>query len=96
MLGFSFSTIFCKILATLIGSILAGVLTKIPLSAPIARAVLIVSLDFSSPIETMIISSAFPASFIRKASSTAFSSGGFIDILTFSVSTPEPSVLIRI
>ena len=41
--------------------------------------------------DKIITSSAFPDSFIRNASSTAFSSGGFIDILTLSSSTPDSS-----
>ena len=43
--------------------------------------------------DEIIISSALPDSLILKASSTAFSSGGFIDIFTFCFSTPDPSDL---
>src|SRR6185503_14910681 len=45
--------------------------------------------------DTTTISVAAPASFRRTASSTAISSNGFIDILTFAVSTPLPSALTR-
>src|SRR5262249_12475432 len=47
------------------------------------------------PIETQTISVALPCSLSRIASSTAISSKGFIDILTFASSTPEPSALTR-
>ena len=43
--------------------------------------------------QTGQMTSALPASFIRRASSTAFSSGGCIDIFKLSFSTPEPSAL---
>ena len=52
-----------------------------------------VSCAFSSPTETATTSDAFPISFIFTASSIALSSGGFVDILTLSVTTPEPSSL---
>ena len=55
-----------------------------------------VSLAWAGPIETMTTSLALPASFCLSASSTAISSNGFIDILTFVSSTPEPSGLMRI
>ena len=50
-------------------------------------------LGLAVAIERIITSSALPDSFIRRASSTAFSSGGFIDIFTLSFSTPLPSGL---
>ena len=46
---------------------------------------------FSSPIVIATISFAFPDSLIFTASSTALSSGGLVDILTLSVTTPVPS-----
>src|SRR3990167_6735445 len=46
--------------------------------------------------ETATISCTFCCSFQRMPSSTAISSNGFIDILTLSVSTPEPSDFTRI
>ena len=67
--------------------------TKIPESAPIARAFLIVSWTWDAPIDIATTSFAIPFSFNLKASSTAISSKGFIDILTFSNSTPELSFL---
>jgi len=54
-----------------------------------------VSWQASGPQDTTTTSVATPASFIRIASSTAISSNGFIDILTFAVSTPLPSDLTR-
>ena len=60
-------------------------------SAPTASAFLTVSCAFSSPTVTATISFAFPDSFIFTASSIALSSGGFVDILTLSVTTPVPS-----
>jgi hypothetical protein len=42
------------------------------------------------------ISVALPFSLSRIASSTAISSKGFIDILTFASSTPDPSGFTRI
>ena len=42
-----------------------------------------------------MISVALPASFSRTAASTAISSKGFMDILTFAVSTPLLSALTR-
>src|SRR5688572_31876480 len=64
-------------------------------SAPMASAVRSVSWQACGPQETTTISLAAPASFRRTASSTAISSKGFIDILTFAVSTPLPSPLTR-
>ncbi len=69
--------------------------TRMPRSAPIASAVRIVSAACCGPIDTATISVAAPFSFSRIASSTAISSKGFIDILTFANSTPEPSALTR-
>ena len=60
-----------------------------------ASAVRIVSWHWATPMDTATISLAVPASFIRMASSTAISSKGFMDILTFAVSTPVPSALTR-
>ena len=87
--GFSFSAIAFIIFATFKGVTLSSDLIKIPLSAPIASAVLIVSWACCGPIDRATISSAIPASFSLIASSTAISSNGFIDILTLSSSTPE-------
>ena len=48
---------------------------------------------FSSPILTATTSVALPASLIFTASSIALSSGGLVDILTLSVTTPVLSSL---
>jgi hypothetical protein len=64
-------------------------------SAPIARAVRSVSWHAVMPHDTATISVTIAFSLSRTASSTAISSNGFIDILTFAVSTPEPSGLTR-
>src|SRR5579871_4920332 len=64
-----------------------------PRSAPMARAVRMVSCTCGRPSEMAITSVALPASLRRTASSTPISSNGFIDILTFAVSTPVPSAL---
>ena len=82
-----------SILATAKGSISCSVFTKIPLSAPIANAVLMVSCDSCGPIEIAITSSACDASLILNACSTAISSNGFIAIFTLASSTPELSGL---
>jgi hypothetical protein len=55
-----------------------------------------VSAACAGPIETQTTSLAWPFSFSRNASSTAISSNGFMDILTFASSTPLPSLLTRI
>ena len=60
-----------------------------------ASAVRSVSCALSAPAETATISSAWPASFMRTASSTAISQKGFIAILTFAVSTPVRSDFTR-
>ena len=57
----------------------------------VRKAFLTVSCDLSSPIVTAITSFALPDSLIFTASSIALSSGGFVDILTLSVTTPVPS-----
>ena len=54
-----------------------------------------VSWHWVTPREIAMISSAAPASFRRIACSTAISSKGFMDILTFCVSTPVPSAFTR-
>src|ERR1700694_1961378 len=54
-----------------------------------------VSAAWAGPIETTTTSVALPASLSRRASSTAISSNGFIDILTLDSSTPDPSLLTR-
>src|SRR5262245_7705959 len=97
-IGFSASTTALSSLATASGSIAcpSGVSIKRPRSAPIDRAVRMVSCDLLGPMETATTSWTMPFSFIRTTSSTAISSKGFIDILTFESSTPEPSVLTRI
>jgi hypothetical protein len=60
-----------------------------------ARLLFVVSAACAGPIETTTISVALPASFRRKASSTAISSNGFMDILTLASSTPVPSLFTR-
>ena len=50
-----------------------------------------VSWQAAGPIETTTTSSATPFSFSRRASSTAISSKGFIDIFRCSMSTSLPS-----
>merc|ERR1712227_596757 len=60
------------------------------------NAVLIVSFDCFGPIDIAMISFAILASFMRTASSTAISQNGFIECLTESLTTPEPSGLTRI
>src|SRR5712692_6620516 len=93
--GFSSSTIFFKIFATVSGSTVPSTFTWMPRSAPIARPVRIVSAACAAPIDTHTISVALPPSFRRSASSTAISSKGFIAILTLARSTPEPSGFTR-
>src|SRR5712691_6453246 len=93
--GLSLSMTAFNSLATARGCSSTSVNTRTPRSAPIAKAVRIVSWHCWIPAETMITSSTMPASLRRSASSTAISSNGFIDILTFAVSTPEPSALTR-
>src|SRR5262245_20409333 len=93
--GFSASTIAFSSLATASGSTVPSCLTRIPLSAPMASAVRIVSDAAAGPIDTATISVAWPFSFRRIASSTAISSKGFIAILMLARSTPEPSGLTR-
>ncbi len=66
-----------------------------PRSAPIAIAVRSVSWHCVTPHDTATTSVATPFSFSRTASSTAISSNGFIDILTFAMSTPVWSDLTR-
>ncbi len=94
-LGCSLSTTAFRSLATASGCRSASVSTRIARSAPSASAVRSVSWLAAMPQETATISVATPFSFMRTASSTAISSNGFIDILTFAVSTPEPSALTR-
>ena len=77
-----------RIFATANGSISPSWRTCIPLSAPIASAVLMVSWHCWTPTETAIISSQIPASLSLIACSTDISSKGFIDIFTFASSTP--------
>ena len=60
-----------------------------------ASAVRSVSWQAATPQDTATTSVAAPPSLRRIASSTAISSNGFIDILTFAVSTPVPSDLTR-
>ena len=64
-------------------------------SPPVASAVRSVSCAWRTPIETTTTSVATPFSFSRIASSTAISSKGFMLILTFARSTPDPSALTR-
>src|SRR4029079_10958695 len=85
-----------RILATAKGSTLPSALTRMPRSAPMASPVRMVSAACAGPIETTTTSVALPASFRRKASSTAISSNGFIDIFTLASSTPVPSAFTRI
>jgi hypothetical protein len=60
-----------------------------------AIAVRSISWHCVTPHDTAITSVATPASRNRTASSTAISSNGFIDILTFAMSTPVPSDFTR-
>mmetsp|Transcript_5539 Transcript_5539/g.12002 ORF Transcript_5539/g.12002 Transcript_5539/m.12002 type:complete len:204 (-) Transcript_5539:142-753(-) len=83
-------------LATWIGRVVSSVTTWIARSAPIASAVRNCSWAAVGPTVTAMISVATFFSFSRTASSTAISSNGFIDILTFAVSTPDLSGLTRI
>lgn len=99
--GFSFSTMALRVFATARGStppksIGSSVLINMPRSAPMAMAVRICSCAFSGPMETTIISEALPDSLSLTASSTAISSNGLTDILTFARSTPLWSDLTRI
>src|SRR5262249_4888240 len=82
-------------LATASGCSSTSVSTWMPRSAPMARAVRMVSWLDWAPQETATISVALPASFSRMASSTAISQNGFMAILTLAVSTPVPSALTR-
>mmetsp|Transcript_21546 Transcript_21546/g.54326 ORF Transcript_21546/g.54326 Transcript_21546/m.54326 type:complete len:243 (+) Transcript_21546:215-943(+) len=95
MLGSSFSTTFCRSLATASGcsswSVRMSVVISTALSAPIARLCRNTSCDFSCPIETAISSEINPFSFIRIPSSTAISQKGFMLIFTFLMSTPDLS-----
>src|SRR5581483_4750582 len=93
--GDSFRAIARSSFATASGSISAPVSTRMARSAPSASAVRSVSWLAAVPHDTATISVAAPASFSRIASSTAISSKGFIDILTFAVSTPLPSARTR-
>ncbi len=79
-----------KIFATAKGCNSVSQATRIPRSAPIAIAVRMVSWQRASPREIATTSSAVPLSRKRRASSTAISSNGFIDILTLDVSIPSP------
>ncbi len=81
--------------ATASGCSSTSVSTRIARSAPIASALRSVSWQAAGPQDTATTSVAIPFSRRRTASSTAISSKGFIDILTFDVSTPEPSGLTR-
>src|SRR5262249_34628929 len=94
--GFSCSTTALRFLATASGSSVLSVFTRMPRSAPMARPVRMVSAACGGPIDTQTISLAWPFSLSRSASSTAISSNGFMDILTFASSTPLPSLLTRI
>src|SRR5690348_13704491 len=93
--GCSLSTTALSSFATASGCNSTSVCTWMPRSAPIASAVRIVSAHCAPPSETATISVALPASFSRTASSTAISQKGFIDIFTFWVSTPVPSLFTR-
>ena len=84
-----------RILATASGSTSSSVSTRIARSAPIASAVRSVSWHFCTPIETATTSVTAPFSRSRSASSTAISSNGFMLILTFARSTPDPSTFTR-
>mmetsp|Transcript_23691 Transcript_23691/g.54621 ORF Transcript_23691/g.54621 Transcript_23691/m.54621 type:complete len:241 (-) Transcript_23691:65-787(-) len=97
--GASFSTISFSSFATASGwsswSRRMSVVTWMPRSAPMARAVLICSCAFFGPTDTATISVAVFPSFMRIASSTAISQKGFIDIFTFASSTPFLSAAMR-
>src|SRR5690606_38118975 len=60
-----------------------------------ARPVRRVSCAWAAPALTTITSSAWPASLILRASSTAISQNGFMAILMLASSTPEESDLTR-
>ena len=94
-MGCSLSTTARRSFATASGCSSTSVSTRIARSAPSASAVRSVSWQAERPQDTATISVATPFSFMRTASSTAISSNGFIDILTFAVSTPLPSVFTR-
>src|SRR6056297_1543753 len=93
--GSSFSTSFSSARAAASGWISSSVTTCSARSAPMARPVRSCCWQSLPPIEQTMTSSALPASLIRRASSSAISSNGLIDIFTPSVSTPEPSDLTR-
>lgn len=97
---FSCSAILAKIFETCIGCkvsySLAGTSTWIPLSIPMANAVLNTSCACCGPHDTAISSLANFFSFKRTASSTAISSNGFIECFTPSVTTPVLSGFTRI
>ena len=94
----SASTTPLSSLATASGSIAwpSGVSIRRPRSAPIDRAVRIVSCDLRGRRRRRRSPGDLPFSFSRTTSSTAISSKGFIDILTLASSTPDPSDLTRI
>src|SRR3954464_12251361 len=93
--GVSFCTIALSSFATASGCSSSALSTRMARSAPMASAVRSVSWQACAPHDTTTISVAPPASLSRIAASTAISSKGFIDILTFAVSTPLPSALTR-
>src|SRR5436190_1740508 len=93
--GASFWQMALSSFATASGCSSSVLSTRMARSAPIASAVRSVSWLCGAPQETARISLAPPASFRRTAASTAISSKGFIDILTFAVSTPVLSALTR-
>ena len=93
--GLSCPTRAFRTFATASGSTGPSVFTRMPRSAPIARAVRMVSCACCGPIDTATISVTLPPSFRRIASSTEISSNGFIDIFTFASSTPDPSGFTR-
>ena len=81
----SFSTTAFSSFATASGCSSTSVSTRIARSAPMASAVRSVSWHAATPARDRDTSVATPASLSRTASSTAISSNGFIDILTFAV-----------
>ena len=91
----SFSMIACNNFATASGWVSASVSINTARSAPMANAVRSMSWHCLPPTLTAMISSAWPASLMRVASSTAISQNGFMDIFTLAVSTPLPSCFTR-
>ena len=84
-----------KILATVSGSTSPSVLTRMPRSAPIARAVRSVSLACAGPIDTTTTSVACRL-LLAERLLDGYLVNDCIDMLTLASSTPDPSDLMRI